>query len=192
MWTRRRPASSTSRRRHRRASSLERDAALHAGEGGAEAAVHANGRSRARHWAGGRCRSRRGGRTHRVTGGRAGHQQDRVARLDRPALELRGPPRSSAPGTATAGQQAQDLLDRGGDGAGVVDDPLPLVGVTIEQDGGVGHQLGDGLGAGAAEQPGEPAISSSSRPVCSPSPRSTVTWVRRLNMSSVGCAPSPR
>ena len=38
----------------------------------------------------------------------------------------------------------------------VVDDLLPLVGVACEQHDGVADELGDRLGAGAAEQRGEP------------------------------------
>ena len=52
-------------------------------------------------------------------------------------------------------QQAEDLLDRARDARRVVDDLLPLVGMRREEHDGVADELGDRLGAGAAEERGE-------------------------------------
>ena len=118
MWTRRSPASSTSNRRQRRGELLDRDAALHPRQRGAEAAVHAVaepdrdarrafdvevvGLSNARG-------SRVAAPVMSSTGKPAGM---------RAALEGRGPRPRTGPGTATAAGSAGSPRPRWGSCSG--------------------------------------------------------------------------
>ena len=85
----------------------------------------------------------------------AGDEQHREPGRDGAALERAVVDREAAL-VLRGREDAEDLLDRAGDLRRVVEHLLPLVGVPVEQHDRVADQLGDRLGAGAAEQRGEP------------------------------------
>ena len=102
------------------------------------------------------------------------------------ALELARPATQNRPWYCDGGQVAQDLLDRPGIAVGVVAHLLPLVGVREKSTTALPTSFVTVSAPAPPSSVAKPAISSSSRPVSLPSPRSTVTWVRRDSMSSAG------
>ncbi len=127
---------------------------LSAGEGGAEAAVDAvaetdgdAGRAADVELIGALERSG-------VAGGGPSEEQHREAGRDLATLVLAVLDREASL-VLRWRQQAEDLLDRGGDEARVVDEGLPLIRMLIEEHHGVADQLGDRLRTGAAEKSGE-------------------------------------
>ena len=89
-----------------------------------------------------------------VAVGRAGEQQDEVARRHGAAVELDVP--SEGPPLELRGRvPTQRLLDRVRHESGVVEQELALIGKPVQGDRRVGHQLGDGLVARHCEQQAE-------------------------------------
>ena len=131
---------------------VQRDHALHPGQRGTETTVHAVTQSDVLRLASVPVdvEGVRVGERPLVPVGRTHTQQHRVSGGNRDAVQLNV--FQAVPDEVLGGRlPAQQLLDRSGNLAAIIEQHLPLIRMFSEGDHRIAHQLGDRLGAGTAQ-----------------------------------------